>query len=69
MGSYKDELFNILILNADWESEEHCWEVVTLIMQKFNVGLFLCEGCGEYKDDVIEFKDGFYCIDCSYGDH
>lgn len=69
MADDRDKLFNLLIRNAEWPSEDECWRIVDLIREQYQIGLFYCEGCKQYKEDVIEFKDGFYCTDCSYGDY
>lgn len=31
-------------------------------------GKLYCQGCRTYKEDVVIFKDGNYCMDCRYGE-
>lgn len=70
MGSYEDELMNVLIANADkyktpyyYYTEETLYELRDFIIEKFGIGYEECDKCGEFKPAIF-CEDGVFCHDC-----
>lgn len=71
MGSYEDELINILICNADkyktpyyCYTEESLFELRDFIIEKFSIGYEICDKCGEFKSAIFYDNGEVYCKDC-----
>ena len=71
MGSYEDELINILLCNADkYETPYYCYteeslfELRDFIIEKFGIGYEICDKCGKFKSAIFYDNGEVYCKDC-----